>query len=156
MKAASFSFRQTQMNTLLHSQPTQAVSSLHGVILPWNQRTLLSAPSREDKCCSPYGLQRREGGRERELCAFPASPSLQLCALARCKVILAVTCVDLKITRQKESGWSLFFSPPVYGTPFCLSWVLPLQTDEQQVRGDRKAFYLPTPEFRMCCFSCSS
>lgn len=157
-QAASFSFRQTQLNIIFHPQPTQAVSSFHGVILPQNQRTICPLhPAEKTNAALPMHCKaRKEGGREKELCAFPASPSLQLCALARGKVTLSSYICGLK-DYETERKWMVpLFSPPVHGNPFCLSWVLPLQTDEQQVRGDGKAFYLPIPEFRMCCFSCSS
>lgn len=93
-------------------------------LLPWcyssmePKDTRFSASSREDTCCSTYRLQRREGGREREkLCAFPASPSPQLCAPARCKVTLSSYMCGLK-DYKTESGWMVpFFSPPIYGTP---------------------------------------
>ena len=66
-QAASFSFGWTQVNTLLHSQPTQAVSSFHGVTLPWNQRTLSSLhPAEKTNAALPTDCTGgREGGRER-------------------------------------------------------------------------------------------
>lgn len=95
------------MNILLHSQPTQADSSFHGVILLWNQRTICSLhPAERTNAALPYGLERREGERA---FAFPASPSLQLCALARCKVTLRSYMCGLKDYKTKKSGWSLFF-----------------------------------------------
>lgn len=76
---------------------------------------LLSAPRREDKCCSTYWLRRREGGREegkekeRELCAFSASPSLHLYALARCKVTLSSYMCRLKDYKTERKWMVLFF-----------------------------------------------
>lgn len=76
---ASFSFRQTQ-HLIAFATYTNCF------LPPWYyssmepKDTLLSAPSREDKCCSTYGLQRREGGREgeRALClpCFSLTPTL--------------------------------------------------------------------------------
>lgn len=108
-QAASLSFRLTQMNIL--SQPTQAVSSFHGVILPWNQRTLCSLhPAEKTNAALPIDCKGgKEGGRERELCAFPASPSLQLCALARCKVTLSSYMCRLKDYKTERKWMVLFF-----------------------------------------------
>lgn len=107
--AASFSFGQIRVNTLLHLQATQAVSSFHGVTLPWNQRTFSSLhPAEETNAALPTDCRGvRKGGREK-LCAFPASPSPWLCALAKCKVTLSSYMCRLK-DYKKECGWSLFF-----------------------------------------------
>lgn len=118
-QAVSFSFRQTQMNTLLHLQPTQAVSSFHGVILPWNQRTLCSLhPAEKTNAALPMDCKGgKEGGRERELCAFPASPSLQLCAVSRCKVTLSSYMCGLK-DYKTERKWMVpfFFSSCIWNS----------------------------------------
>lgn len=67
-----------RLNTLLHSQPTQAVSSLHGIILPWNQRTLCFLhPAEKTNAALPMDCK---GGREgeRALClpCFSLTPTL--------------------------------------------------------------------------------
>lgn len=116
-QAASFSFGWTRENILLHSQTLQAVSSFHGVTLPWNQRTLSSLHlAEETNAALPRDCKGgREGGRGRSLVPslFLPHPNFVLQPDARWPY--AVTCVDLKITRQKVDG--PFFSPPVYGTP---------------------------------------
>lgn len=116
-KQADFSFRQTQIDILLHSQPTQAVSSFHGVILLWN--SALCTQQRRQMLLYLLTAKegRREGGREgerkRELCAFSASPSLQLCALARCKVTLSSYMYRLK-DYKTERKWMVLFSLLLY------------------------------------------
>lgn len=67
---------------------------------------------------------RKEGGREgdRALClpCFSLTPTL---CCSQMQGDSKQSCVDLKITRQK---WKAPFFSPVCGTPFWLSWVLPL------------------------------
>lgn len=124
--AGLFSFGWTRVNTLLYSQPAQAISSFHGVTLPQNQRTLLCTQQRRQMLLYLWTAKEegREGGRERDnLCAFSASPSPQRCALPRCKVTLSSYMCRLK-DYKTESWWKLmapFFSPPVYGAPIDIS-----------------------------------
>lgn len=124
-QAVSFSFGWTRVNILLHSQTSQAVSSFHGVTLPWNQRTLSSLHLAEETSAAlPTDCKGgREGGREK-LSAFPVSPSPQLCAPARREVTLRSYMCGLK-DYKTESGWSLFFSSCIRNSRW-LSWVLPL------------------------------
>lgn len=59
----------------------------------------------------------KEGRRERELCAFPASPSLQLCAVSRCKVTLSSYMCGLK-DYKTERKWMVpfFFSSCIWNS----------------------------------------
>lgn len=104
-RAASFSFGHSGGHPVTFPTYTTCF------VLPWcyssmePKDTHFSAPSREDKCCSTYGLQRREGEK---LCAFPASPSPHLCAPNRWKVTLSSYMCGLK-DYKTENGRSLFF-----------------------------------------------
>lgn len=85
-------------------------------LCPWCYSSLEPKHTQFSSHCI-CGLHRSKGGRKREkLSAFPSSPSSQLCAPSRCKVMLSSYMYGLK-DYKTESGLSLFFSPPVYGIP---------------------------------------